>query len=131
MEVADRQQVGFTLGQPGARSGALAFGAMPIAAAVVGNAPVSAVLAGIDVAAECRRAAVLDRRHDLKLGQAEMTGLSGTIAGSFSSKDIGDLDRGAQAASAAWIPALHQQRQMLERTGHRAYRLGRNTRIEC
>jgi hypothetical protein len=33
MEVADRQQVGFTLGQPGARSGALAFGAMPIAAA--------------------------------------------------------------------------------------------------
>jgi hypothetical protein len=40
MEVADRQQVGFTLGQPGARSGALAFGAMPIAAAVVGNAPV-------------------------------------------------------------------------------------------
>ena len=31
MEVADRQQVGFTLGQPGARSGALAFGAMPIA----------------------------------------------------------------------------------------------------
>jgi hypothetical protein len=40
MEVADRQQVGFTLGQPGVRSGALAFGAMPIAAAVVGNAPV-------------------------------------------------------------------------------------------
>ena len=32
MEVADRQQVGFTLGQPGARSGALAFGAMAIAA---------------------------------------------------------------------------------------------------
>ena len=93
MEVADRQQVGFALGQPGARSGALAFGAMPVAAAVVGNAPVSAVLAGIDVAAECRRAAVLDRRHDLELGQAEMTGLSGTIAGSFSSEDIGDLDR--------------------------------------
>ena len=47
MEVADRQQVGFTLGQPGARSGALAFGAMPIAAAVVGNALTPAVLTGI------------------------------------------------------------------------------------
>ena len=32
MEVADRQQVGFTLGQPGARSGALAFGTVPVAA---------------------------------------------------------------------------------------------------
>ena len=33
MEVADRQQVGFALGEPGARSGALAFGAVPVAAA--------------------------------------------------------------------------------------------------
>ena len=67
-----------------------------------------AVLAGIDVAAECRRAAVLDRRHDLELGQAEMTGLDGTIAGAFSSEDIGDLDRGAQAASAAGMALLSE-----------------------
>jgi hypothetical protein len=33
MEVADRQQVGFALGQPGASSGALAFGTVPVAAA--------------------------------------------------------------------------------------------------
>ena len=32
MEVADRQQVGFALGQPGASSGALAFGTVPVAA---------------------------------------------------------------------------------------------------
>jgi hypothetical protein len=44
------------------------------------------------VAAECRRAAGLDRRHDLELGQAQVTGLNGTIAGSFSSEDIGDLE---------------------------------------
>ena len=62
--------------------------------------------------------------------QGAVTGLDGTIAGAFSSEDIGDLDRGAQAASAAGILAFHQQRQMLERTGHRADRLGRNTRIE-
>jgi hypothetical protein len=47
-----------------------------------------------------------------------MTGLDGTIAGAVSSEDIGDLDRGAQVASAAGILAFHQQRQTLERTGH-------------
>jgi hypothetical protein len=130
MEIADRQQVGFALGQPGARSGTLAFGTVSVAAAIVGNAPVPAVLAGIDVTAERRRAAGLNRRHDLELGQAQVTGLGGTIAGPFSSEDIGDLDRVAQAASAAGILALHQQRQTLERTGHRADRLGRNARIE-
>ena len=97
MEVADRQQVGFALGQPGARSGALALGTVPVAAAVVGNALMPAVLAGIDVAPECCRAAGLDRRHDLELDQAQVTGLGGAIAGPFSSEDIGDLD-GAQAA---------------------------------
>jgi len=77
-----------------------------------------AVLAGIDVTAECCRAAGLDRRHDLELRQAQVTGLGGTIAGPFSPEDVGDLDRGAQAASAGGILALHQQRQTLERTGH-------------
>jgi hypothetical protein len=101
-----------------------------VAATVVGNAPVPAVLAGIDVAAERRRPAVLDRRHDFELGKAQVTGLGGTIAGSFSSEDIGDLERGAQAASTAGILAPHQRRQMLERTGHRADRFGRDTRVE-
>src|SRR5271169_79262 len=92
MEVADRQQVGFALCQPDASSGALALGAVPVAAAVVGNTLMPAVLAGIDVAAKRRRAAVLNRRHDLELGQAQVTGLGGTIAGTFSPEDIGDLD---------------------------------------
>ena len=59
-----------------------------------------------------------------------MAGLDGTIAGAFSLEDIGDLERGAQADLAAGCLALHQQRQMLERTSHRADRLGRNARIE-
>jgi hypothetical protein len=70
MEVADRQQVGFAFGQPEAGCGALAFGAVAVAATVVGNALMPAVLAGIDVAAKRGRAAVLDRRHGLELGQA-------------------------------------------------------------
>jgi len=131
MEVADRQQVGLALGQPDAGCGALALGAVAVAATVVGNALMPTVLAGIDVAAKRRGAAVLDRRHDLELGQAQMAGLNGAIAGSFSSEDIGDLERGAQVGSAAGILALHQHRQMLERTGHRADRFGRNARVEC
>jgi hypothetical protein len=59
-----------------------------------------------------------------------VAGLGGTIGGPFGSEDIGDLDRGAQAASAGGILALYQQRQTLERTGHRADRLGRNACIE-
>jgi hypothetical protein len=95
-----------------------------------GNALMPAVLAGIDVTAECCRAAGLNRRHDLELGQGQVAGPGGRIAGPFSSEDIGDLDRGAQAASAAGILALHQQSQTLERTGHRTDRLGGNARIE-
>ena len=44
VEVADRQQVGLALGQPGARGGALAFGAMPVAAAN-GRRPLAALWA--------------------------------------------------------------------------------------
>ena len=58
VEVADRQQVGLALGQPGARGRALALGTVPVAAAVVGDAPVPAVLAGLDVTAQRGGAAV-------------------------------------------------------------------------
>ncbi len=51
VEVADRQQVGLALGEPGACGGALALGAVPVAAAVIGDAPMAAVLAGLDMAA--------------------------------------------------------------------------------
>ena len=118
VEIADRQQVGLALGEPGSRGGALALGAVPVAAAVVGDPKVAAVVAAIDMAAKRRRPAVLDRRHDLELGNAQVTGLNGAIAGPFSSEDIGDLKRGAQAGSVAMLLALHQRRQMFERTGH-------------
>jgi hypothetical protein len=43
MEVADRQQVGLALGEPGACGGALALGAVPVAATVIGDPPMAAV----------------------------------------------------------------------------------------
>src|SRR5262252_5772636 len=52
-----------------------ALRAMPIAARVVGNGRVGAVLAARDVAAECCGAAALDCRHHLQLIEADMAGI--------------------------------------------------------
>jgi hypothetical protein len=130
VEIADRQQVGLSLGEPGSRGGALASGTMSISTRVIGDPDVAAVVAAIDMAAERRRPAVLDRRHDLELGKAQVTGLSKAVAGPFSAEDVGDLDRGAQAGSVAVLLTLHQRRQTFERTGDRADRLGRDAGVE-
>jgi hypothetical protein len=42
---------------------------------MVGDAAVAAILAALDLAAERGRAALLDRRHDLELTQAHMSGI--------------------------------------------------------
>ena len=64
VEVADWQQVGLACGEPLACRCPLALRAVPIAAAVVGDAAVAAVFAALDVAAECGRTASLDRRAE-------------------------------------------------------------------
>ena len=91
VEIADRKQVGLALGEPCLRGGALTLRGSAGCDNSCRRREVAAVVAGIDVAAERSRPAVLDRRHDLELGKAQVTGLSGAIAGSFSSEDIGDL----------------------------------------
>src|ERR1700738_5376526 len=58
--VRDRQQLGLALSQPFPRRRALALRAMPVAAGVVGDDGVRALLATLDVAAERRRAAALE-----------------------------------------------------------------------
>jgi hypothetical protein len=105
VEVGDRQQVGLALGQPGARGRSLALGAVPVAAAVIGDAPGSAVLAGLDVPAQRRRAAMFDRRHDLELVKAQMPGMGGPVDGACDAEDVGDLKRGAHGLSRRASPA--------------------------
>ena len=49
------------------------------------------VLAARDMAAERRRAAALDRRHDLQLAEAHMTGVGFTPRRSMVAEDIRNL----------------------------------------
>ena len=60
MEVWHRQQLGLARGQPLPRGGALTFGAMAVAARIIGDEGMRAVLAARDMAAKRRRAAALD-----------------------------------------------------------------------
>src|SRR3546814_15828633 len=79
MEIADGEVVGLAGIEPGARGGALAPRAMPVAATVVRDPPMPAVGTGLDVTAERGGAAMLDRRHDLELVQAQMPGMGGAV----------------------------------------------------
>ena len=76
VEVADRQQVGLARCQPVPRGRPLALRAVAVAAAVVGDAAVAAVLAALDVPAEGGSAAGLDCRHDLELAKADVPDMS-------------------------------------------------------
>jgi Transposase IS66 family len=69
-------ELGLALGEPGSCRLALTFWAVPVAAGVIGDSRVGAVLAAHDMPAECRRAATLDRRHHLELAEADMDGVS-------------------------------------------------------
>ena len=77
----------------GARSGGLALRAVPVAAGVVADASVRAVLAAFDMATQRRRSAALDCRHDLKLTQAHMAGMGHTPSRPAVAEDVRHLDR--------------------------------------
>jgi len=126
MEVADRQEIRLAFGQPGACSCTLAFGAVPVTTTVVGDAPVSAVLAGLDVTAQRSGAAMLDRRHDLELMKAQVAGMGGPIGRAGSAEDIGDLERGAHASAVGCDLSHLEYAELVERTDHGAYRAGRD-----
>src|SRR5262249_13228856 len=69
------QEFGPAVGQPLLGRGGLALWAMPVAAGIVGDAPVGALLAAFGMPAQRRRSAALDRRHDLELAEADMAGM--------------------------------------------------------
>jgi hypothetical protein len=91
MVVLHRQQVGLAGGQPALGHRPLALGAVAVAAGVVGDLGVPAVRALHAVAAERRRAAVLDGRHHLELAEAQVPGLRPAPSGAVVAEDVRDL----------------------------------------
>jgi hypothetical protein len=67
--------LGLAFGEPLFGRCTLAFWSVPIAAGVVGDSRIGAVLTARDMAAERRGAAALDRRHHLELAGADMAGI--------------------------------------------------------
>src|SRR5215472_5273619 len=98
MEIGHRQEFGLAVGQPLLSSGGLALGAVPVAAGVVADAPVRAVLAAFDMAtqrphgsspwAEGPRSAALDCRHDFQLTEAYVAGMGSTPSRSAVTEDV-------------------------------------------
>ena len=109
--VRHRQQLGLALGEPFLGRRALALGAVAVAAGVVGDERVRALLAARDMPAESGRAAVLDGRHDLQLAEAHMTGIGSAPCRPMGAEDIRDLER----ADAAGSPRLRRRRHLADR----------------
>ncbi len=87
-------------------------------------------LAALDVAAERRGAAGLDRRHDLELGQAHVAGVGRPPGRAVQAEDVGDLQRGRMPGSGAGAVTLHEQLEVLERARHGPDRLGGDAGVE-
>ena len=91
VEVWRREQLCFPLFEPLSGRRALAFWAVPIAAAVVGDDRVGAIFAARNMTAERRGAAALDCTHHLQLAEAYMAGVGATPRRPVVAEDFRDL----------------------------------------
>ena len=73
--------------------GGLTLRAMAVAAAVVSDGRIVAVLAARDMSAERGGAAVLDCRHHLQLAEADMAGIGPAPRRAVAAEDVRDLQR--------------------------------------
>jgi hypothetical protein len=99
--VRHRQQIGLARGEPVLCRRALTLRAMPVAAAVVSDGRIGAVLAARDMTTERRRAAALDRRHHLQLVEADMAGMGFAPCRAMAAKNIRNLQ--GRARHARWV----------------------------
>ena len=92
MKVLDRQQVGAPFGQPFGALLVLALGAMAVAAGIVSDADVGAVVAFFAMAAKRRRAAGLDGAHGAELGAPQPVLFP--VSGAVLAKNAGHFESG-------------------------------------
>jgi len=140
MEVRNRKQVGLARSEPFCGSSALTLGAVPVAAAVVGNDRVGAVFAARHMATERRRAAALDRTHHLHLVEADVSGIGTTPSGAVVAEDVRDLQgwTGHDRPPLRWwlvLPALlellERPRQQVERALDDGDHAGGHAGVAC
>src|SRR5271166_3873682 len=96
--VGNRQKLRLAVFEPLPRRRSLTLRAVAVAAGIVGDARMGAVLAALDVSAERGGPATLDRRHDLHLAEADMAFVGLAPRRPTGAKDVGDpraLDPGA------------------------------------
>ncbi len=106
MIIGDRQEFGLALGQPLSGGCPLTLRAVAVATGVVGDARVGAILAALDVSAERRGPAALDRRHDFQLSEADVASVGFAPRRPMGSKDVGDLQARPRHAAAVRRAAI-------------------------
>ena len=87
MEVRHVQQIALPRGQPCGSAQALALRTMSVAAGVIGDAAMAAIVTGLHVAAERRRAAALDGGHDAVFNTAQVADMSRAIGIAMAAED--------------------------------------------
>jgi len=111
---------------------------VPIAAGVVGDRRIGAVLTARDMAAEGCGAAALDRRHHLELTEAHMAGIGLTPSGPIVAENVRDLQRWARHARCTLGGRLvlgftllgHQRCETIQRAHDLADRVGGDVGVE-
>ena len=99
VEIGNRQQVGFSRGEPRGSGWPLTLRTVPIAAGIIGDACRAAVVASLHVAAERLGPARHDRAHHAPLDPTEMTGMYTAIGVAMPAQNIGNLDGGPVGAA--------------------------------
>src|SRR4051794_20786033 len=102
---------------------------MSIAARIIGDANETALGAALDMAAERRGAARLDRAHDAPFGAAEMAGVYLAIRLAVAAEDIRYLERGHGWSASVWRRC--RQLQPVELAGRVADHGGCDLGITC
>ena len=97
---------------------------MPIAAGIVGDADLAAVLALLDMPAERRGAARLDGGHDAALGLREPAALHRAESVAVAAEDVRHLQYGAHVPGSVWRDYLN--RELIERAGRARDEIRRN-----
>lgn len=90
-----------------------------------------AVVAGLNVTAQCSGTALLGRRHHLELVQGQVPGVGGPTVGTCVAEDFGHLEGGGLPLPVAGTAVPGREHgQFVEQTGNGAHRAHRDLGVK-